>query len=185
MKILKIAILGGLCIALASACTARTVKNVAPETVKEGTEAASAEKSEYMTETPAETSQALAEISLDEDDRALISWLIACEIGDRPFSAQVCLASVILNRLGDSGFSETVRGVIFESGDFRSVSRGEVTGGVGKAEKSTNKFKIAAAALEEALVTDPTGGALYFGYLEDGRASSTGTYECGGMFFGR
>lgn len=185
MKILRIALLCGICLAFASACTGRTVKDVIPDVRLGENKAEDVRETDDFSETAVESAPTSADVTLDEDDKALISWLIACEIGDRPFSAQVCLASVILNRIGDSGFSESVRGVIFESGDFLSVSRGDVAGGVGEAEKSTKKYKTAEAALTEALRADPTGGALYFGYLSDGKSAVAGAYECGGMFFGR
>ena len=185
MRILRIVILGGLCLAFASACIGNVNKDVIPESRVTENAADDICETEPDTEKAEGTSPTSADVTLDEDDRSLIAWLIACEIGDRPYEAQVCFASVILNRVGDSGFSESVRGVIFESGDFLSVSRGNVTGGVGEAEKSSQKYKIAKAALDEALRADPTGGALYFGYIDDGKSAVTGSYECGGMFFSR
>ena len=126
-----------------------------------------------------------ADVTLDEDDKSLIAWLIACEVGDRPYIAQVSFASVILNRIEEGGVMGSARGVVFESGDFISVTRGLVTGGVSEEQRSTDEYKTASRALEEALRFDPTGGALYFSFAEDGKKSFGEDKEIGGMVFGR
>ena len=185
MKFLKFLTFGVLCIAFVSACTGKDVKSKVPDVQTEEAQTEDIIETESQQKAPEKFTTTSVGVSLDEDDRELISWLIACEVGDRPFTAQVCLASVILNRIMDAGFSESARGVIFESGDFKSVSRGEVSGGVTEAEKSTKKYKVAEAALDEAMKGDPTNGALYFGYVGEDKVSHIGFYECGGMVFGR
>lgn len=182
MKILKSVLTGILCLGIISSCTGKSIRELIPdlEDLKWSKGTSAEDDSEDSSYLPTD-----AEVSLDEDDKALIAWVIACEVGDRPYKAQVCLAAVILNRIADDGFSEDARGVIFESGDFTSVTKGMVTGGVSKTEKQTARYNVARRALEEALLHDPTGGALYFGYSADSASHTVGSYECGGMVFGR
>ena len=183
MKIIKSIITGAICLGIITSCTGKSVKELMNDVKNFRWEKSDAKVEE--TDKDGEYSPVNAEVALDEDDRELISWVVACEVGDRPYKCQVCLAAVILNRIVDDGFSEDARGVIFESGDFTSVTRGLVTGGVSEAEKSTDRYKVAARALTEAMENDPTGGSLYFGYLSDDAPAVTGVYECGGMVFCR
>lgn len=181
MKLLRGILTGLVCLTIVSSCTGKSIKDIPF-------------LGEYFSDRPAaergteenKLSQTSAEPELDEDDKLLISRLIACEVGDRPYKAQVCLASVILNRIADESFSDNARGVVFESGDFVSVAKGLVSGVITDEVKNSPQFKVARQALEDALQNgDPTGGALYFGYISGNSPSVSGTFECGGMVFGR
>lgn len=84
----------------------------------------------------------------------LLAHLVQAEAGNQPFLGKVAVAAVALNRLKHPGFPKTLRGVIFQPGQFDSVSNGTF-------------FQVpdrgALAAAEMALAGwDPTGGALYF-----------------------
>lgn len=124
-------------------------------------------------------------VTLTEDDKSLIAWLVACETDGYPYMTKVCVAAVILNRLENDSFSDTARGLIFESEDFESVYRGLVTGSPTSAQCSTKKYRLGMKALEEALGgKDPTGGALYYADAKDADSDVLNGYECGGMIFG-
>ena len=121
--------------------------------------------------------------TLNDDERSLLTWLVACEAGDRPFMAQVCVAAVLLNRLESDGGD--VRELVFESGDFLSVVNGHVTGSPTASQKKTKKYRVGEMALDEALAgRDPTGGALYYAEADDKRSNIAIGYECGGLVFG-
>lgn len=122
--------------------------------------------------------------ALGEDERSLLAWLVACEAGNHPYMAQVCVAAVLLNRLDAEDCD--LRELIFEEGDFRSVTEGHVRGEPTEAERSTKKYTVGMMALEEALSgRDPTGGALYFAEADDRDSRVAIGYECGGLVFGK
>ena len=122
---------------------------------------------------------------LTDDDILLITHLVSCEMGSFPYMTQVCFAAMILNRIDDPGFPTGARGVVFDSGDFKSVISGEVNGSIPSGFKATSKYRIASKAVNEALSgKDPTGGALYFALSEDNSSGIAPSHECGGVFFG-
>ncbi|MCL6563245.1 MAG: cell wall hydrolase [Firmicutes bacterium] len=84
----------------------------------------------------------------------LLAHLVQAEAGNQPFLGRVAVAAVALNRLKHPGFPKTLRGVIFQPGQFDSVSNGSFY-------QMPDPRSLAAA--EMALAGwDPTGGALYF-----------------------
>ncbi|MBX5466743.1 MAG: cell wall hydrolase [Firmicutes bacterium] len=84
----------------------------------------------------------------------LLAHLVEAESGNQPFLAQVAVAAVALNRLHAPGFPKTLRGVIFQPGQFDSVANGTFF---------QPPSREAVAAAEVALAGyDPTRGALYF-----------------------
>ena len=175
MKLIRSMILGVICVTLIGSCTGRNIS-------EDITNAASKVISN-ISDAPVETS---ARVQLSEEDASLVAWLIASEISQYPYRSQICLAHVILNRIEAYGFSDSARGVVFESGDFVSVAEGRVTGDPSDEQKNMKKYKIAQKALNEALAgEDITGGVLFFGYTRDGTSYVTGSYECGGMVFGK
>ena len=84
----------------------------------------------------------------------LISRFVYAESRGEPYSGQVAVASVILNRVKDSRFPNTVAGVVYQSGAFTCVSDGQIN----LTPNSTAK-KAAQDALNG---WDPSYGAVYY-----------------------
>ncbi len=84
----------------------------------------------------------------------LLSRLINGEARGEPYTGQVAVGAVVLNRMRSSSFPNTMSGVIYQSGAFESVVTGQINAAVTESCK-----KAAADALNG---WDPTGGALYF-----------------------
>lgn len=121
---------------------------------------------------------------LTDEEKALVAYLVSVEAQGYPYEAQVCLCAVILNRLSDAGPPDTVRGVVFDSGDFEAVSSGRVSGQPPHAYTLLRGYSLAMRALEEALSgVDPTGGAMYFTKDTHGASHGSVSYSCGGMQF--
>ena len=59
-------------------------------------------------------------------DLNLLSHLVYAEARGEPYSGQVAVASVVLNRVKSSSFPNTVAGVIYERGAFSVVSDGQI-----------------------------------------------------------
>ncbi|AEW05333.1 cell wall hydrolase SleB [Sulfobacillus acidophilus DSM 10332] len=88
------------------------------------------------------------------NDLLMLAHLVQGEAGDQPFLGQVAVAAVVLNRLKTPGFPKTLAAVIWDPGQFESVSDGAYWQSPGPLA-----FMAAKAAMAG---WDPTGGALYF-----------------------
>lgn len=89
------------------------------------------------------------------DEVNLISRLIMGEANGEPFAGQVAVGAVILNRVRDPQFPNTVPGVIYEPWAFESVENGLIWSDV----PSPTNIRAAELALNG---WDPTYGALFF-----------------------
>ena len=89
-------------------------------------------------------------------DVQLIARAINGEARGEPYEGQVAVGAVILNRVKDSRFPNTIAGVIYQSGAFTAVADGQIN--VPIAEDST----VVKAAQDALNGWDPTGGAVYY-----------------------
>lgn len=94
--------------------------------------------------------------SASQSDLQLIARAVNGEARGEPYEGQVAVGAVILNRVKDSKFPNTVAGVIYQKGAFTAVSDGQIN--VPISEGST-VYKAAQDALNG---WDPTGGAIYY-----------------------
>ena len=86
----------------------------------------------------------------------LLARLINGEARGEPYIGQVAVGAVIMNRVKDPSFPNTIAGVIYQTGQFSCVTDGQFN--VEIAEDST-VYKAAQDAMNG---VDPTNGALYF-----------------------
>ena len=89
-------------------------------------------------------------------DLQLMARAINGEARGEPYEGQVAVGAVILNRVKDSKFPNTIAGVIYQSGAFTAVADGQIN--VPIAEGST----VLKAARDAMNGWDPTGGAIYY-----------------------
>jgi len=89
------------------------------------------------------------------DEVNLISRLILGEASGEPFTGQVGVGAVVLNRVRSPDFPNTVPGVIYEPFAFESVSNGIIW----SRPPSPTETRAAQLALNG---WDPTYGALFF-----------------------
>lgn len=89
-------------------------------------------------------------------DLQLIARAINGEARGETYEGQVAVGAVILNRVNDSRFPNTIAGVIYQSGAFTAVADGQIN--VPIAEDST----VVKAAQDALNGWDPTGGAVYY-----------------------
>lgn len=88
------------------------------------------------------------------DDLDLLARVVSAEAKGEPYVGQVAVAAVILNRVRDSRFPNTLAGVIYQTDAFESVSNGTIY---------SPATSTARQAAQDALNGwDPSGGALYF-----------------------
>lgn len=89
-----------------------------------------------------------------EDELYLLSSVIYGEGRGEPYTGQVAIGAVVLNRVNTAGFPDSISGVIFQKGAFDAVADGQIY-------LTPNETAINAAT--DALGgNDPTGGALYY-----------------------
>ena len=97
-----------------------------------------------------------ASSSNSTSDVQLIARAINGEARGEPYEGQVAVGAVILNRVKDPNFPNTVAGVIYEPGAFTAVSDGQIN--VPISEGST----VIKAARDAMNGWDPSGGAIYY-----------------------
>ena len=92
--------------------------------------------------------------STNSSDLNLLSRLVYGEARGEPYTGQVAVAAVVLNRVKNSSFPNTIAGVIYQSGAFDVVSDGQIN-------LTPNDTAIKAA--QDALNGwDPSNGAIYY-----------------------
>ena len=94
--------------------------------------------------------------SSNTSDIQLMARAINGEARGEPYEGQVAVGAVILNRVKDSRFPNTISGVIYQSGAFTAVADGQINAPI--AENST-VYKAAQDAMNG---WDPTGGCVYY-----------------------
>ena len=90
----------------------------------------------------------------NSSDINLLSHLIYGEARGEPYTGQVAVGAVILNRVKSSSFPNTIAGVIYQRGAFDAVSDGQIN----MSPDSTSK-KAAQDAMNG---WDPSYGAIYY-----------------------
>lgn len=84
----------------------------------------------------------------------LISRFVYAEARGEPYTGQVAVAAVILNRVKDSRFPNTVSGVVYQQGAFTCVTDGQIN--------LTPNDTAKKAAQDAINGWDPTYGAIYY-----------------------
>ncbi len=84
----------------------------------------------------------------------LLSRLVYAEARGEPYTGQVAVAAVVLNRVASSSFPNTISGVIYQSGAFDVVSDGQIN-----LSPDSTAIKAAQDAING---WDPTSGCIYY-----------------------
>ena len=92
--------------------------------------------------------------STNNADLDLLARIIYGESRGEPYTGQVAVGAVVLNRVASSSFPNTISGVIYEKGAFDAVSDGQIN----KTPNST-AYKAAQDALNG---WDPCYGAIFY-----------------------
>lgn len=87
-------------------------------------------------------------------DVELLARLISAEARGEPYTGQVAVGAVVLNRVESPAFPNSMSGVIYQSGAFTCLQDGQFWGSV-----SDSAYKAARDAING---WDPSGGAIYY-----------------------
>lgn len=100
------------------------------------------------------TMQKRAVLNISSDDLLLLSKVVASEARGESYEGQVAVAAVVINRVLDPRFPDTVRDVIYQKNAFSVVNDGSIN-----MQPTESAFKAAQEALYG---LDPTNESVYF-----------------------
>ena len=84
----------------------------------------------------------------------LLARIISAEARGEPYSGQVAVGAVVLNRVKHPSFPNTIAGVVYQKGAFTAIVDGQFNEPVAE-----SAYKAARDAMNG---WDPTGGAIYY-----------------------
>ena len=94
--------------------------------------------------------------STSTSDIQLMARAINGEARGEPCEGQVAVGAVILNRVKDSRFPNSISGVIYQPGAFTAVSDGQINAAI---SEGSTVYKAAQDAING---WDPTSGCVYY-----------------------
>lgn len=72
------------------------------------------------------SASAAAKKSYSKNDLRLLTTIIYCEAGNEPYKGKVAVGNVVLNRVKSKKFPNTVKGVIYQKGQFTPARSGRL-----------------------------------------------------------
>ena len=106
-------------------------------------------------------------------DRELLAGLIYCEAGNQSREGKVAVGAVVMNRVASSSFASTIKGVIYESGQFSPAGSGWLDSVIANGAIPSSCYEAADAALAG---ENPIGSAMYFN-TGSGRGVKIGAHQ--------
>lgn len=89
-----------------------------------------------------------------QNDVSLLARVVSAEARGEPYVGQVAVGAVILNRIENPSFPNTLAGVIYQPGAFSCIADGGINAPV-----ADSAYKAAHDAMNG---WDPSGGAIYY-----------------------
>jgi N-acetylmuramoyl-L-alanine amidase len=96
----------------------------------------------------------LPRVSVSQEERDLLARVIYAEARGEAFEGQVAVGAVVMNRVDDPQFPDTIREVIYQKGQFSAVLDRQIL-----LEPDALAYQAAEAALAG---QDPSEGALFY-----------------------
>lgn len=98
----------------------------------------------------------LAELrKYSEEEIRLLARIIVAEAEDQSYKGKVAVGAVVMNRVKSSKFPNTIRGVIYQKGQFSPISNGRFY----RVKVTQEDIQAAKDAI---MGEDPTRGSIYF-----------------------
>ena len=107
-----------------------------------------------LVESSTTNKQTKAVVNLTSEQISLLSRVVEGEARGESYEGQVAVAAVVLNRIKDSRFPNTIEEVVYQKNAFSIVQDGAINN-----EPTTSSKK---AAIEALYGQDPTNQAIYF-----------------------
>lgn len=116
-------------------------------------------KKEETKKAPETETGAQKEAAVSAEDSVLLAALIQCEAGDEPYEGQVAVGAVVMNRVKSGAYPNTVRDVIYASGQFTPAGSGRVARVIASGRIKQSCLQ---AAQEAMAGISPVGTATHF-----------------------
>lgn len=144
---------------------ALTIKEYNEQLAEEEAEKQAAKEAAAARTSSVSTTQQ-ASVAADVDDVTLLAALIQCEAGSQSYEGKLAVGAVVCNRIRSSRYPNTLRGVIYQSGQFGPAHNGALASRLGRSISSS-----CVRAAQEALGgADNVDGALHFQSTRTGRS---------------
>ena len=118
-----------------------------------------AEEAQRQAQAEAQKQAALAAAGATEEDLYLLANIIYCEAGGEPYVGKVAVGNVVMNRVKSSKYPDTIKGVVYDSGQFSPVSDGNLKRALKHNKANEDCYQAAMEALAGA---QPVGDKLFF-----------------------
>lgn len=136
------------------------------EAAKKSTQSSSSSSSSSNGQTTSTSSSQGTSLTASADDETLLAALIQCEAGGQSQQCMLAVGAVVVNRVHSGSFPNSIRGVIYQRGQFGPASSGRL-----ESRLASGVSPSARQAAQAALAgNDPTGGAKYFKLASSGHA---------------
>ena len=150
---------------------AKTMKEINDEIIAEK------KKAEREAAKKAAGTTTRAAVDSNVDDVTLLAALIYCEAGGSSYEGQLAVGAVVCNRVRSGRYPNTIRGVIYQRGQFGPAHSGKLSRAIANHSATSTSRRAAEAALAG---SDNTGGALHFRSRNSGHS---GTVIGANVFF--
>ncbi len=114
-----------------------------------------------------------AQLISDIDTEKLMAAIIFCEAGNQSYTGKVAVGAVIMNRVESGRFPNTIKGVIYQSGQFTPAMTGKLARVLASGNIPSSCYEAARAALNG---ESPVGNALFFN-------THSGSFKLGDHYF--
>lgn len=136
------------------------------EAAKKSTQSSSSSSPSSNGQTTSTSSSQGTSLTASADDETLLAALIQCEAGGQSQQCMLAVGAVVVNRVHSGSFPNSIRGVIYQRGQFGPASSGRLESRLASGVSASAR-QAAQAALAG---NDPTGGAKYFKLASSGHA---------------
>lgn len=123
------------------------------------------------------TTRDISSVTFEEGDRYLLANLIYCEAGGEIYAGKLAVGAVVINRLLNGAFPNTIYGVIYQKNQFSPVGSGRYALALAQNRATASCYRAADEAMSGAT---NVGGCLFF---RTPTPSKTPVYVIGGHIF--
>ena len=119
----------------------------------------------------------ISEVTFVDGDLKILASIIYCEAGGEPYAGQLAVGSVVINRVLNSRYPDTLVGVVYQPYQFSPVKSGRMEIALAENKATQSCYNAATEAMSGVTNVD---GCLYFRTPIDG---VTPKYVIGGHIF--
>ena len=137
---------------------------------------AAVERAKVVCEDGTKDAKTIEEVEAEkkqEEEVKLLAALIFCEAGNQPYDGKVAVGAVVMNRISSKRFPNTLKGVIYQRGQFTPAMTGKLGRILSSGRIPASCYEAAQDAMNGA---NPVGNALFFN-------TRSGKFKLGDHYF--